>query len=226
MRKILIYTLVAFLVLGGFFYLTLDKDKGKDTPPPVEEDQNQTESPDKEEPEDKNPGNLEEYPDEIEEEEKKDQASEGPRIEEREIELGKRLPDFSLKDLKGDLRTLSDYEKEGKIIFLNFWASWCPPCREEMPDLEKLDKEFDDVKVVAVNVEEKRDRDKVEKFLSEGDYNFDILLDDEMEVGMEYFISSFPSTFFIDKNGIFRGLWPGMLTYEQMVDVVEDLRQY
>ena len=77
------------------------------------------------------------------------------------IEVGKEAPDFTLKNLNGDEVSLSDYR--GKIVLINFWATWCKWCDKEMPDLQKLGKENDDIVVLAVDVME--DKEIVKKYI-------------------------------------------------------------
>ncbi len=108
--------------------------------------------------------------------------------------------DFTLKDLQGKTVKLSD--QKGKVVFLNFWASWCPPCREEMPSIERLHRRLDgkDFIILAVSL----DQGDIHQFVKEGKYSFRILLDPEGRVGREYGVTGIPTTFIIDKKGIIR----------------------
>jgi thiol-disulfide isomerase/thioredoxin len=83
--------------------------------------------------------------------------------------------DFELQDLSGSTRRLSDYR--GKVVFLNFWATWCGPCRFEMPSMEKLYRRFKDkgLEIVAVNLQE--DRASVQRFVDQYGLSFPVLLD-------------------------------------------------
>ncbi len=202
MKKIIIYILIFLVLTGGFFYFTLDREN-KDIDP--------------------NMGQGEENP-EVNEGETVDPGQDlGPRKQESR-EIGEKLPDFTLENRAGEIKSLRDYE--GVITFLNFWESWCPPCKKEMPDFQRISEEYDDVLILTVNMESEKDRQLVEDFLDEGGYTFEVLLDQKQEVARDYYISSIPSTFFIDKNGVYRGNWPGMLTYEQMVEAIESLREF
>lgn len=129
-------------------------------------------------------------------------------------------PDFTLKDLNGKEISLSDYK--GKIVFLNFWASWCKYCDIEMPDLNKVHKDNDDVVVLAVNVME--DLKTVEPYITKGGYEFDVVLDTDGEISRNYLIRPLPTTYFIDAEGILLGRLEGLLEYEQMVSIIEDIR--
>lgn len=139
---------------------------------------------------------------------------------ENDLAVGKPAPKFTLKDLNGKDVSLSDYE--GKIVLINFWATWCGYCDKEMPDLEKLNKENDDIVVLAVNVRESNDI--VEKYIKEGKYTFPVVLDESGDVSTQYLVSAFPTTYFVDKEGILLGAVPGMMTSAQMNEIVENIR--
>ena len=109
-------------------------------------------------------------------------------------------PTFTLPDMNGKLVGLEDYR--GKYVFLNFWATWCPPCRTEMPSMERL-YEFlpaDDFVMLAVNVEP-NGKESVGKFLKDHPHSFPILLDTNGMVQRQYGVFQFPETFVIDRNG-------------------------
>lgn len=140
--------------------------------------------------------------------------------------------DFTLTDQYGNTHTLSDYK--GKVVFLNFWATWCPPCREEMPDIEALYEEYgkseEDIIFLGVanpSTEEYPNnndvsREEVIAFLEENQYTFPVVFDETGELLLQYFITSFPTTFLIDKEGNIFGYAPGMLTRDQMENVIRD----
>lgn len=138
-----------------------------------------------------------------------------------DIEIGKLAPNFTLENLDGQEVSLEDYR--GKIVMLNFWASWCPPCRQEMPDMKRLQEENEDLVIFAVNVKE--EKSKVESFIEEGGYGFEVALDPEGEIAAIYLVSAFPTSYFIDKEGILLGGVPGMLEYPQMVQILEGIRE-
>ncbi len=107
--------------------------------------------------------------------------------------------DFSLLDINGQLFTLSDFK--GKIVFLNFWTTWCPECRIEMPSMEKLYKRLNgqNFTMIAVNLQEPALR--VKTFLKKYPLTFTILLDSKGEIGPQFGIRAVPTTFILDKNG-------------------------
>lgn len=138
-----------------------------------------------------------------------------------DIAIGKEAPNFTLKNLKDEEVSLSDYR--GKIVLINFWSTGCTWCQKEMPDLEKLDKENDDLVVLAVDVMEKKET--VENYIEKGNYEFEVLLDEDGEIAMTYLISGFPTSYFVDKEGILLGGVPGYMTHEQMESILNNIRE-
>lgn len=110
---------------------------------------------------------------------------------------------FILRDLNGNQVNLEDHR--GKIVFLNFWATWCPPCREEMPAMEKLHNRFkkDDFIILAIDLQE--NRQQVKRFKERFKLTFTILLDSEGKVGSMYGIRSIPTTYLVDRKGYLIG---------------------
>lgn len=108
-------------------------------------------------------------------------------------------PEFSLPDPQGKKISLKDFR--GKIVFLNFWASWCVPCREEMPAMERLYQEFKDKKFVvfAVNVKDRR-QDAID-FAKELKLTYPVVLDPEGQVGLLYGAWGLPTTYLIGPKG-------------------------
>lgn len=111
-------------------------------------------------------------------------------------------PDFSLNTLAGEPITLS--ELRGQAVLINLWATWCPPCRAEMPAMQKLFDEYQDqgFMVLAVNMTYQDNPSAVAPFVQENALNFPILLEDTGKVAEQYELRSLPSSFFIDRNGI------------------------
>lgn len=133
-----------------------------------------------------------------------------------------KAPDFNLKDQYGVIHSLENYK--GKVIFLNFWATWCPPCKKEMPDIESIYKEYGenkkDVVILGVNSEKENG---VKKFLKDKGYTFPTVIDENSEVMRKYFIQAFPTSFVIDKEGNVYGYVMGGLTKEQIKQVIEEV---
>jgi peroxiredoxin len=120
-------------------------------------------------------------------------------------------PDFTLKSQKGDNLKLS--ELRGKVILINFWASWCGPCRQEMPVLDQLYQHYRplDFTVLGVNVEQ--DSDNARSLLKDVAVSFPILFDNENKVSKLYNVKGMPSTVLVDRDGNIRymhiGYQPG-----------------
>lgn len=122
--------------------------------------------------------------------------------------------DFKLKDLDGKELSLSDLK--GKKVFLNFWATWCPPCKAEMPEIEKLYQETKDSNLVIVAVEIGEPLDTVKPFIDKNKYNFKVLLDPDQSVATKYNITSIPTSYFIDVDGNIVSKIVGGMNIDQM----------
>jgi len=127
--------------------------------------------------------------------------------------------DFKLKDLNGNEVSLSDFK--GKKVFLNFWASWCPPCKAEMPEIERLYQETKDSDLVILAVDIGEDKATVKSFIDKNKYNFEVLLDINQETASKYNISSIPSSYFIDKDGNIVATHLGSMNLSQMKSYVQ-----
>ena len=110
-------------------------------------------------------------------------------------------PDFTLKDVNGRSYTLS--QLRGKVVLVNFWATWCPPCRAEMPSMEKLNAMFAgrDFVLLAINAEEDG-QENVQEFLKQHPHTFPVLLDAKTEVQQQYGVFAYPETFIVRPDGI------------------------
>jgi thiol-disulfide isomerase/thioredoxin len=109
-------------------------------------------------------------------------------------------PDFVLSDMNGKKVSLSSLK--GKIVLLNFWATWCPPCREEMPTLETLFQTFKDRSdFVLLAVDSEEHKETVSEFLKNNPYRFPVLLDTTGEADLQYSIEAIPTTYLIDAQG-------------------------
>jgi thiol-disulfide isomerase/thioredoxin len=120
------------------------------------------------------------------------------------IKMVQALPvEIRLKDLNGRQVSLSDFK--GKIVFLNFWTTWCYACRIEMPDMEKLHQKFknENLKMVTINLQESASQ--VKQFFKDFKLTFTALLDSDGEVGAHFMITAIPTTFILDKEGIIIG---------------------
>lgn len=135
--------------------------------------------------------------------------------------------DFTLNDQSGNSHRLSDYK--GKTVFLNFWATWCPPCRREMPDIQKLYEEYSaeedpSVIILGIAAPDYGDEGSVEEisaFLEEHGYTYPVVMDTTGEIFMQYGIYSFPTTYMIDKDGNIFGYATGQLSEDVMRSIIE-----
>ena len=126
-------------------------------------------------------------------------------------------PDFTLADLDGGTVRMDDLR--GKVVLLNFWATWCPPCKAEMPDLDALYRTYGESQglvVLGVNLQE--DAETVAPFVRERDLSFPILLDAEGRVTSDlYHVRPLPTSFIIDRQGYIRDAWNGQIAREAML---------
>ena len=133
-------------------------------------------------------------------------------------EVGMQAPDFTLQNMNEQEVSLSDYK--GKKIFLNFWASWCPPCRQEMPDMQKLHEEYgEELVILAVNIGE--GKSTAANFMMQNDLNFPVLLDTDKSTAQDYLVRGIPSSYFLDEDGIIINKVVGALSYERMLELTE-----
>ncbi|MEH7097757.1 peroxiredoxin family protein [Neobacillus vireti] len=135
------------------------------------------------------------------------------------LSIGAAAPDFELKTLTGDTVKLSDLK--GKKVMLNFWATWCPPCKAEMPEMEQFSKQINnDTVILAVNIDPQLD---VQGFVNENKITFPILLDAEDKVNEAYQILSIPTTYFINSKGIIQNKYTGSMKLEKMKKFTQQL---
>lgn len=135
-------------------------------------------------------------------------------------------PDFTLTDQNGTEHTLSDYK--GKTIFLNFWATWCPPCRSEMPEIQSLYEKYGEnegdlivLGVATPDYGKEGSKEDIAAFLADNGYTFPVVMDNYGLFTYQYGISAYPTTFMIDKDGNVFGYVQGALTGEIMESIVQ-----
>ncbi len=120
------------------------------------------------------------------------------------LTVGKVAPDFELPDLTEQEVRLSDYR--GKVVFLNFWATWCKPCKEEMPSMEVLYRQFKDdgLVVLAVSIDRVTTKDDIPPFVKSMDLSFPVLVDSWGQTDKRYKLMGVPETYIIDQEGVLR----------------------
>jgi peroxiredoxin len=123
------------------------------------------------------------------------------------VTIGQPAPDFTLKDMQGKNFNLT--EQRGNIILINFWASWCGPCRKEMPVLQELQDKYQDlgVQVWGINVEQENQAGK--DFLANLDLSFSIFFDETNKLSETYDVQAMPTTVLVDRDGIVRYVYRG-----------------
>ncbi|OXS77077.1 thiol-disulfide oxidoreductase [Lysinibacillus sp. KCTC 33748] len=167
----------------------------------------------------------------IDEDREIETASLGKEMDERKIGLknGDTPPDFTLTSLDGEDVTLS--ELRGKKVVLNFWATWCPPCKAEMPHMQNYyeqNAKKDNVEIIAVNltkaerdVTEDEKIDSVMTFRESFNLTFPILLDPKNSAGLDYQVLTIPTTYFIDSNGYIQRAIRGPMNAEMLKSYVD-----
>ncbi|RSD25019.1 redoxin domain-containing protein [Mesobacillus subterraneus] len=133
---------------------------------------------------------------------------------------GAEAPDFELNTLDGQTIKLSDYR--GKKVILNFWATWCPPCKAEMPHMQNFYEEYQDqgVEILAVNLTNMdKGTDEVQKFVDEFGLTFTIPMDEEGYAGTTYQAFTIPTSYILDENGVITKKIVGPMDEKMMKDL-------
>lgn len=164
--------------------------------------------------------------------EEKQEVVQQPKVEEvlakQGLEIGKEAPDFELQALDGSKVKLSDLK--GKKVILNFWATWCPPCKQEVPEMQAFyEKHKEDVVILAVNATAlerggTRVQENVKSFASEYGVTFPILFDSTSEVSDTYRVIVLPTSYFVDTKGVIRQKSIGAMTEEYMEKTIRTLQ--
>ncbi len=139
------------------------------------------------------------------------------------LEKGKPAPDFVLRDMDGRETRLSDYR--GRLVFLNFWATWCPPCRDEMPSMEQLHQLMKGrpFKMLAVSVD--TDASTAKKYMDKHGFTFTTLADHQQKVAGLYQTTGIPETFLINAEGILllKVIGPDNWSSPRSISAIEEL---
>lgn len=147
------------------------------------------------------------------------QALAASQTEEVGLAVGDTAPDIVLKTLHNEQIRLSDLR--GKPVIVNFWATWCPPCQREMPDLQKFYNDYKShVEFLSVHLTSQDSREKVAPFMEQYRITFPVVLDTKGKILKLYNIQTIPTTYILDKNGIIRKKVIGPLTYKQLQEAI------
>ncbi|WP_338751520.1 TlpA disulfide reductase family protein [Bacillus sp. FJAT-52991] len=153
-------------------------------------------------------------------------GTKAPSTAQSGIDVGEKAPDFTVKTIQGEEVSLSDYE--GKKVILNFWATWCPPCKAEMPHMQKYyekEAEKNNVEILAVNLT-KNDKGKetVADFVKQYGLTFPILLDEEGTLGEQYQAFTIPTTYVLNTDGTVHQKIVGPMDEAMMEQLVSELK--
>ena len=136
------------------------------------------------------------------------------------VSLNEQAPDFHAKSTQGPNLRLAEYR--GKVVLLNFWATWCGPCRQELPELNQLHDKLSGQGLVIMGMNIDNKTQDVFSFLKDVPVNFPVLLDPKQKVSQNYSVSGMPNTFILDRDGkvrhIHKGYQPGVIDqYEKEI---------
>ena len=137
--------------------------------------------------------------------------------------VGNPAPDFDTVDLKGDVWSLSDLK--GKVVFVNFWATWCAPCREEMPSMQRLYEKMPKDKFEMIALFNNDKKPAVRNFVSQLGLTFPIWSDESNIIGARYGLTGLPETLIVDKKGIIREKFIGPAEWDTP-ETIEMLTKY
>nr|WP_246246685.1 TlpA disulfide reductase family protein [Paenibacillus lemnae] len=140
------------------------------------------------------------------------------------IDIGNAAREFTLSSIDGSPVTLSDYR--GQTVILNFWATWCPPCRVEMPHIEKFHQQYkdDNVVVLAINLTHTESSTAdVKQFIENMEFEAPVLFDPQGKVSKDYKITAYPTTFVVNPEGVITHRYQGAVSYSILKKAYEEL---
>ena len=132
-------------------------------------------------------------------------------------------PDLALPQLDGTLRTLRDLR--GQVVLINIWATWCPPCRAEMPAIQQAYAAYHERGFAVLAINQREDATTITPFLAQHGLTFPILLDSDGQASASYQASALPSSFFVDRRGVIRTVYHGPLPPSVINGTIEQLLQ-
>lgn len=135
--------------------------------------------------------------------------------------VGKKAPSFVAPKVGGQLVSLENYKN--KPLVLNFWASWCPPCRDETPGMERIWRKYEDQGVVILGINVQDGEKEAERYISEFGVTFSNALDLDGSITVDYGVTGLPVTFFIDNDSVVAGRWVGSISEDRLDNWVSNL---
>ena len=135
-------------------------------------------------------------------------------------QIGQQAPEFTLKNLNGDKIKLLDLSQKGTVL-VNFWASWCAPCKEEVPTLNEIQRKYRDRGLTVVGVSVEDPAPAVVSFMKRHNVQYSVLLDSDGRVSRRYGLIGFPTNILIDRQGKILFLKPGLIDEKEMAAMVE-----
>lgn len=194
-RDILIGSVIAILIAGVIF-MNIDNDEEKETSPP--------------------PNTTSTQQDTSVANESPTASKDGP------LQKGATAIDFELETRDGN--SLQLFENDGKPTLINFWASWCPPCKKEMPDLQKAYETYgEEVNFFMVDLTFNDDLEKMNDYIEENGFTFPVLLDETGDVAMDYEVMVIPTTYFVDTDNVITHKVMGPMTAEQIESTMHEI---
>ena len=139
------------------------------------------------------------------------------------VKIGSKAPEFSLATLDKQVRQLSDFE--GKALVINFWGTFCPPCVNEMPALQKQYDQWKDDNVVVLGINLSESNLTVKNFLNQLNITFPIVIDNNDQIRKKYNVRYYPTTFFVDSSGVIQDIFVGEMKEEDIITRIKKLKE-
>ncbi|MDQ2806104.1 MAG: TlpA family protein disulfide reductase [Chloroflexota bacterium] len=135
------------------------------------------------------------------------------------VQVGNRAPDFTLDRLDGKGQIMLSSYRGVKPVWVNIWATWCPPCRGEMPEMQQVWQQHKD-KIEILGVDFKEDSSTVKNYVNQGGYSWNFVIDHDAAMSLQYDASAIPTHVFVDRNGIVQYVAKGGLSRASMDEAV------
>jgi peroxiredoxin len=130
-----------------------------------------------------------------------------PSVQSNAVAISEEAPDFTLKSLEGTNLRLEEYR--GQVVLINFWASWCGPCRQEMPLLDRLHHRYEDAGFAVLGVNVEGEAEPAQEIVDKTNVTFPVLIDEDQKVSEMYNLEAMPSTVVVDRDGVIRYIHRG-----------------